>query len=91
MSNGHTERAIGLGKVIEDKEIPHLITVKEESMTQEVFQNLNKLQDVGVQFNKVIITHDLTKKQREELKDKIEEVQEKIATFNHQGESPGHH
>ena len=43
----------------------------------EVFQNLSKLWDAGTPFNKVIITHDLTKKQKWELKDKIQEAQGK--------------
>ena len=77
MTNDHIERAIRLGKITEDKDRPLLITLKEESKKREVFQNLNKLRDAGAPFNKVIITHDLTKKQKEELKEKIQEAQEK--------------
>ena len=77
MTNDHIERAIRLGKVTEDKDRPLLITLKDENKKREVFQNLNKLRYAGAPFNKVIITHDLTKKQKEELKDKIEEAQEK--------------
>ena len=77
MCNEDIEKAIRLGKVTEDKERPLLITLKDENKKREVFQNLNKLRDAGAPFNKVIITHELTKKQKEELKDKIQEAQEK--------------
>ena len=77
MTNDNIERAIRLGKVTEDQDRPLLITLKDENKKCEVFQNLSKLQDAGAPFNKVIITHDLTKKQKEELKDKIQEAQDK--------------
>ena len=69
------ERAIG--KVTEGKTRPLLISIKEEDKKQEIFQNLNKVRDARATFNKVNIAHDLTKKQKEELKEKIEEAQEK--------------
>ena len=68
MTNNNIERAIRLGKVTEDKDRLLLITMKDENKKREVFQNLSKLRDAGAPFNKVIITHDLTKKQKEELK-----------------------
>ena len=71
MTNDHIERAIRLEKVTEGKDRPLLVTMKDENKKREVFQNLNKLRDARAPFNKVIITHDLTKKQKEELKDKI--------------------
>ena len=77
MTNDHIERAIRLGKVTEGKDRPLLVTMKDENKKREVFQNLNKLQDARAPFNKVTIMHDLTKKQKEELKDKIQEAQDK--------------
>ena len=38
---------------------------------------INKIRDAGEPFNKVIITHDLTKKQKEELKQMVEQTKEK--------------
>ena len=58
MSSDKIERAIRLVKAIEDEERTLLITLKKESMKQ-VFQDLNKLQDAGAPFNKVIIIYDL--------------------------------
>ena len=66
-----------VGKVTEGKDRPLLVTMKDENKKREVFQNLSKLRDARAPFNKVIITHDLTKKQKEELKDKIQEAQDK--------------
>ena len=70
------EKAIRLGKVSDDKERPLLITLKEENK-KEIFQNLNKICEAGDPFDKITVTHDLTVKQKEELKDKIEEAREK--------------
>ena len=77
MTNNNIERAIRLGKVTEDKDRPLLITMKDENKKCEVFQNLSKLRDAGTPFNKVIITQNLTQKQKKELKDKIKEAQDK--------------
>ena len=53
-----------------------LITISEEIKKREIFRNLNKIRDAGSPFNKVTITHDMTKKQKEELKIKIETAKE---------------
>ena len=71
------EKIIRLGKITEDKDRPLLITLKEETKKREIFQNLNKLREVGSPLQNVIIMHDLTLKQKEELKEKIEEAREK--------------
>ena len=71
------EKAIRLGKVSDDKERPLLITLKEENKKREIFQNLNKIHEAGDPFDKITVIHDLTVKQKEELKDKIEEAREK--------------
>ena len=70
-------RAIRLGKLNEEKDQPLLITLKEEEKKRQLFQNLNKIRDAGEPFNKVIITHDLTKKQKDELTQLVEQVKEK--------------
>ena len=64
-------------KLNEEKDRPLLITLKEEEKKRQLFQNLNKIRDAGEPFNKVIITHDLTKKQKVELKQLIEQAKEK--------------
>ena len=71
------EKIIRLGKITEDKDRPLLITLKEETKKREIFQNLNKLREVGSPLENVIIMHDLTPKQKGELKEKIEEAREK--------------
>ena len=71
------EKIIRLGKITEDKDRQLLITLKEETKKREIFQNLNKLREVGSPLENVIIVHDLTPKQKEELKEKIEEAREK--------------
>ena len=71
------EKAIRLSKVSDDKERPLLTTLKEENKKREIFQNLNKICEAGDPFDKITVTHDLTAKQKEELKDKIEEAREK--------------
>ena len=41
------EKIIRLGKITEDKDRTLLITLKEETKKREIFQNLNKLREVG--------------------------------------------
>ena len=67
------ECAIRLGKSTDDKQQPLLISLKDESMKREIFQNLNKIRESEAPFNKINIAHDLTKKQKEELHKKIKE------------------
>ena len=49
----------------------------EETKKQQIFLNLNKIRDAERPFNKVVMTHDLTVRQREELKELIKEANEK--------------
>ena len=49
-----------------------LITLKEEEKKRQFFQNLNKIREAGEPFSKVIVGHDLTKKQKEKLKQMVE-------------------
>ena len=60
-----------------DKQWPLLISLKDESKKQEIFQNLNKIRESETPFNKINIAHDLTKKQKEELQEKIKEAHER--------------
>ena len=66
-----------MGKLNEEKDRPLLITLKEEEKNRQLFQNLNKIRDAGETINKVIITHDLSKKQKDELKRLVEQAKEK--------------
>ena len=79
------ERIIRLGKAMDDKHQPLLISLKEEDKKRDIFQNLNKIRESEVPFNKINIAHDLTKKQKEELQEKIKEAQEKEEN-DHSGE-----
>ena len=63
------EKIIRLGKITEDKDRPLFITLKEEAKKREIFHNLNKLREAGSPLENVIITHDLTQKQKEELRE----------------------
>ena len=66
-----------MGKATQNNERPLLITMDEETKKQEIFLNLNKIRDAERPFNKVVMTHDLTVRQREELKELIKEANEK--------------
>ena len=61
----------------ENKVRPLLLTLGEEMKKREIFLNLNKLRNAGKPFNKIAMTHDLTVKQKEELKELIKEANEK--------------
>ena len=61
---------IRLGKAMDNKYQPLLTSLKEEDKKQDIFQNLNKIRESEVPFNKINIAHDLTKKQKEELQEK---------------------
>ena len=67
-------RAVRLGKATENNESPLLIAMDEETKKREIFLNLNKIRDAERPFNKVVMTHDLTVRQREELKELIKEA-----------------
>ena len=56
------EHVVRLGKTTDDKQQPLLISLKDESKKQEIFQNLNKIRESEALFNKINIAHDLTKK-----------------------------
>ena len=71
------ERAIRLGKITDDKQQPLLISLKDESKKQEIFQNLDKIRESEAPFNNINIAHDLTKKQKEELQEKIKEAHDR--------------
>ena len=70
-------KAVRSGKATQNNERPLLIAMDEETKKQEIFLNLNKIRDTERSFNKVVITHDLTVRQREELKELIKEANEK--------------
>ena len=49
----------------------------EETKKQEIFLNLNKIRDAERPFNKMVMTHNLTVRQREELKELIKQAHER--------------
>ena len=65
------ECIIKLGKAMDDKHQPLLVSLKEEDKKQDKFQNLNKIRESEVPFNKINIAHDLTKNQKEVLQEKL--------------------
>ena len=71
------EKAIRLEKALDEKERPLLVTLKEENKKREIFKNLKRIREAVAPFNKVTIVHDLTIKQKKELKEKIEQAREK--------------
>ena len=64
-----------MGKYTESKQKPMIITIKTEEKKKEIFQNLQKLRR---SVENTTVTHDLTKKQREELQELISETKRKI-------------
>ena len=70
-------KAVRLGKATQNNERPLLITMDAETKKREIFLNSNKIRDAERPFAKVIMTHDLTVKQKEELKELIKEAHEK--------------
>ena len=70
-------RAVRLRKATENNERPLLIAMDEETKKQEIFLNLNKIRGAERPFNKVVMTHDLAVRQREELKELIKEANQK--------------
>ena len=52
------ECIIRLSKAMDDKYQPLLISLKEEDKKLDLFQNLNKIRESEVPFNKINITHD---------------------------------
>ena len=57
-------RGIRLGKITEGKDGPLLVTIKEETMKQDLFQNLSSLREAKAPFNEVIFAHNLPKKKK---------------------------
>ena len=70
----HVGKVIHLGKFDETKKRPILVSIKIEDKKRELFQNLHKLQRAA---DNISVTHDLTKKQREELQELIKEARKK--------------
>ena len=66
-------KVICMGKYTESKKRPIMITIKKEEKKKETFQNLQKLRSI----ENITITHDVTKKQREELQELIREAKRK--------------
>ena len=64
-----------MGKYTESMQKPMIITIKTEEKKKEIFQNLRKLRR---SVENTTVTHDLTKKQREELQELISETKRKI-------------
>ena len=63
-----------MGKYMEGKKRPVIITISSEEKKREIFKNLHKLRK---STDNVTITHDLTVQQREELQDLIKEAKNK--------------
>ena len=77
INSSDVRKVVRLVKATQNNERPLLIRMDEETKKQEIFLNLNKIRDAERPFNKVVMTHDLTVMQREELKEMIKEAHEK--------------
>ena len=73
----HVGKVIRLGKFDETKKRPILLSIKTEEKKKELFQNLHKLRRAK---DNISVTHDLTRKQREELQELIKEARKKEET-----------
>ena len=67
-------KVIRMGKFIEGKKRPVIITISSEEKKREIFKNLHKLRRSK---DNVTVTHDLTVQQREELQGIIKEAKNK--------------
>ena len=67
-------KSMRLGKYDQTKKRPILIAIKTEDKKREIFQNLHKLRRSS---NNISVSHDLTRKQREELQELIKEARKK--------------
>ena len=63
-----------LGKYDQTKKRSILIAIKTEDKKMEIFQNLHKLRRLPTNIS---VTHNLTRKQREELQEVIKEARKK--------------
>jgi len=61
-----------LGKMTPGRDRPLLIGLKSESIKNEIMSNLNKLKDTDDRYKRVGIAHDLSPKQREEIRKALE-------------------
>ena len=67
-------KSMRLGKFDQAKKRPILIAIRTEDKKREIFQNLHKLRQAP---NNISVSHDMTKKQREELQELIKEAKNK--------------
>ena len=64
ITSRNVRKAARLGKATQNNERHLLIAMEEEAKKQEIFLNLNKIRDAERPFNKVVMTHDVTVRQR---------------------------
>lgn len=71
-----------IGKKTEDKDKvrPLLVQFKEKTLKNKVMESMYKLKNASDEFRKVSITHDLTEKERKEVRDLVEEAKAKQAS-----------
>ena len=74
LKHDNVVKVIRMGKYMEGKKRPVIITISSEEKKREVFKSLHKLRK---SIDNVTITHDLTVQQREELQDLIKEAKNK--------------
>ena len=60
-----------------DNKRPILIELQEIEIKRELFKNLGKIREAKGPYQNIIIAHDMTKKQKEELKALIQKAQQK--------------
>ena len=82
LKHNNVVKVIRMGKYMEGKKRPVIITISSEEKKREIFKNLHKLRK---STDNVTITHDLTVQQREELQDLIKEAKNPLRKAKHKG------
>jgi hypothetical protein len=76
-----------LGKRTDDNlSRPMLIQLKDKSQKNKIMQSLSKLRQADESIKKIIVSHDMTVKEREECKKLVSEAKTKEAESSNQGE-----
>ena len=79
LSGSDVAKQFRLGRREEGRNRPLLVAFKEENKKSEVMKNLKKLKSADARYRRVSVAHDLSPRQREEMKTLLEEAKLKYA------------
>ena len=85
MEEDDINKIVRPGKPEQGKSSPMQIVMEEVEKKQELFANLNKLKDAADYIRKILVTNDLIKKERDEIRASNEEA--KRRTHETEGET----